>query len=217
MKNSIIYRRRSVRTFTNKEVSDKLIREIVTDAKRAPSWQNAQPWHVYVAKENKLDQIKEISKQNERDGKKGKPELTVPNSSDRSELSKANIEQWEKSVHSAFITSDGADRALKDANHNFFFAPAVAWVTVEANASEFTIFDAGAFSENLMLAAKEHGVDSMPAYQLIKYPDDIRKVLEIPQDQKIIIGIALGYADDSDLNRILTKRAPTDEILTIQK
>ena len=45
---------------------------------------------------------------------------------------------------------------------------------------------------SVMAAAKEHGVDSVPAYELIKYPDILRKHMKIPDDEDIVIGISLG-------------------------
>ena len=40
--------RRSIRAFTNQPVADELIRTILTDAARAPSGTNIQPWTVIV-------------------------------------------------------------------------------------------------------------------------------------------------------------------------
>ena len=43
-----ILSRRSIRAFTNQEVPEETIREILEIAARAPSGTNTQPWHVYV-------------------------------------------------------------------------------------------------------------------------------------------------------------------------
>ena len=48
MSQSILRTRHSVRTFTDKEVGEKLIKEIIEDAQWAPSWCNSQPWKAYV-------------------------------------------------------------------------------------------------------------------------------------------------------------------------
>ena len=64
---------------------------------------------------------------------------------------------------------------------------------------------------SIMLAAKSHGVDSMIAYELIKYPDVLRNLCKIPENEDIIIGIALGYKEDDILNKFRSKKISVDE------
>ena len=45
---ALVHSRRSVRGFRNEAVPKAVIREIIEDAKRAPSSMNSQPWHVHV-------------------------------------------------------------------------------------------------------------------------------------------------------------------------
>ena len=45
-----IYKRRSVRSFLDKEVDDKIITSLLEDAMAAPSACNKQPWEFYVVK-----------------------------------------------------------------------------------------------------------------------------------------------------------------------
>ena len=54
-----IYKRRSVRSFQNKEVDDAIITKLLEDAMAAPSACNKQPWEFYVIKnKEKQDLIK---------------------------------------------------------------------------------------------------------------------------------------------------------------
>lgn len=57
-----------------------------------------------------------------------------------------------------------------------------------------------------MLSATDRGVDSMPAYALIAYPDVLRPALNIPSDQEIVMGVALGHAKVAGFN----EREPFD-------
>ncbi len=68
----------------------------------------------------------------------------------------------------------------------------------------------------LMLAAKDAGVDSIPAYEIVKYPAELRPLLSVPADEDIVMGIALGYASDDDLNGLASTRLPLDDILTVK-
>ena len=69
---------------------------------------------------------------------------------------------------------------------------------------------------SLMLAAKEWGVDSIPAYEIVKYPDVIRQRMDIPDDEDLIMGIALGYEASDKINEYRSPRLDVDEILTIR-
>ena len=68
----------------------------------------------------------------------------------------------------------------------------------------------------LMLAAKDRGVDSIPAYELVKFPAELRPLLGVPDGDDIVMGIALGYAADDRLNAFASDRLPLDEILTVK-
>lgn len=60
------------------------------------------------------------------------------------------------------------------------------------------------------------GVDSIPAYEIVKYPDVIRKYMDIPDDEDLIMGIALGYEASDKINEYRSQRLDIDEILTIR-
>lgn len=54
----VLRSRHSVRVFSEKPVTRDILRKIVEDAGRAPSWVNAQEWHVYMATEKTLKNIR---------------------------------------------------------------------------------------------------------------------------------------------------------------
>lgn len=47
---------------------------------------------------------------------------------------------------------------------NLFNAPQIAYLTISKDSPAWSIYDLGAFSQNLMLSAKNKGLDSIPAY-----------------------------------------------------
>jgi nitroreductase len=53
----------------------------------------------------------------------------------------------------------------------------------------------GAFSQTLILSAYRRGIGSLLAYEIVKYPELVRQFIEIPDDQTIAMGVALGYPD----------------------
>jgi hypothetical protein len=51
----------------------------------------------------------------------------------------------------------------------------------------------------------------MLAITLAQYPDVLRRELKIPDNLKITIGIAVGYADrENRINRFVSSREPLD-------
>ena len=92
-----------------------------------------------------------------------------------------------------------------------FNAPTVVYLTLNKGHSKFSVLDLGGLGMSIMLAAKSHGVDSIIAYELIKYPDVLRNLCKIPENEDIIIGIALGYKEDDILNKFRSKKISVDE------
>jgi nitroreductase len=83
------------------------------------------------------------------------------------------------------------------------------------NHTQWSIYDLGGFGMSLMLAATDLGVDSIPAYELVKYPYILRDNLPIPEDEDIIMGIALGDESGEHINEFESPRLDLDEILKI--
>lgn len=56
----------------------------------------------------------------------------------------------------------------------------------------------------------------MEAYEFVKFPDAIRKLMGIPEDEAIVMGIGLGYADGRKINGFRSSREPLEDVLTIR-
>ena len=59
---------------------------------------------------------------------------------------------------------------------------------------------------------EDHGLDSIPAYMSIMYPDVLRKYLKISDKEDIVIGIALGYEEKCQLNDYRSVKLTLDEV-----
>ncbi len=96
-------------------------------------------------------------------------------------------------------------------------APALVYLTLGKEHTEWPVYDLGGFGLALMLAAKDHGIDSIPAYEIVKFPAELRPLLDVPADEDIVMGIALGYAAEDDINDFASSRLPLEDILTIKE
>ncbi len=68
---------------------------------------------------------------------------------------------------------------------NLYYAPAIAYLTIPKQSNLWSVYDLGAFAQTLALAAKAKGIDSMPAYEFVKYPASVREIMGIPEDQTL--------------------------------
>ena len=57
-----IISRKSVRSFTKKQVSNKIIKKILEISSQAPSGSNTQPWNVHILTGKKLNEFTAASK-----------------------------------------------------------------------------------------------------------------------------------------------------------
>jgi nitroreductase len=71
----LVHSRRSVRGFRNVAVPKAVIREIIEDAKRAPSSMNSQPWHVHVLTGEPLEQVRRRNMEEMAAGKPSKRDI----------------------------------------------------------------------------------------------------------------------------------------------
>ena len=68
------------------------------------------------------------------------------------------------------------------------------------------------FLQNVMLAAKARGLDTCPQAAFIQFHRIIREELELPENETVVCGMALGYADpEAPENALRTDRAPIAE------
>ena len=99
----------------------------------------------------------------------------------------------------------------EEANPCIFNAPTMVYLTLNKGHIPYSILDLGGLEMSIMLAAKDHGVDSIPAYITIMYPDVLRKILKISEKEDIVIGIALGYEEKCALNDHRSEKLTLEE------
>ena len=208
--------RHSVRDFDSKPISEEDIRAIVESAQHAPSWVNSQPWSVYVATGATLEKIRQMSQQNDDDHVRGHSDLPVLSRVNWAPTPQKNMREWSHDIVAHFDSYAHAHETMSGLTYELTHAPAIAYITIPEKSAEWSVFDAGLFAQTLMLAAKNRGIDSIPTYNLVRFPTMIRQIMGIPEDEKLIIGIELGYAATAPINTFRSSRLPLDDMLTIK-
>lgn len=210
----LFYERYTVRKYLNKPVSKELLTKVLEAATRAPSWANSQPWELYVAAGEKLEQLRAAYVESFENNEPRQQDLPVP-----VEWPEYLDSRMKQGFADAF-KERGIDRADEAArrentlnNYRFFGAPVAVFLCMDASLTDWSLLDIGIFANSLMLAAKAYGLDSAPAASSVCYPQHLRRILEIPDHQKIIVGIMIGYGDqDHPYNQYRSKRVPVEEV-----
>ena len=207
----IMKQRYSVRYFLPKPIPKEILQAIMETSILTPSWGNSQPWNIYVASGNTLENIRKDWISKNKEGIKSNSDIEAGHRTDFSERCQNNMNNIMKLFGEFF--KDPTMKDFMEANYILFNAPSVVYITVPKKRTLYNIFDTGAIEMSVIAAAKEHGIDSVPAYEAIKYPDIIRKYMKVPDDEDIIIGIALGYEDKENiLNKCHSKKLSLNEV-----
>ena len=206
----VVNNRHSVRDFSDQVIDHQTIKEIIALAQKSPSWVNSQPWKVYVATGKTLQNIKDAYVK--KDAEKGYPDFPVMHRDDWSAETQKNMKQWRHEIVHHFENFDEAHEKMSSASTHLYNSPAIVFVTIPKNSSLWSVFDAGAFCQTLMLAAKDKGLDSIPTYTSVRFPDVIRQNMDIHDNETLVIGLSLGYAKDATINTYRSKREDIDDI-----
>ena len=199
--------RHSTRAFLPKPVEKDKLDAILETAAQSPSWANSQPWEVFVASGETLQRIKDGFKQKYADKAQAAPE--TPRPKEWSQAAKLHQQQLRPDM--VRYCGEAADQ-FGALNQAFFYAPAVIYVCMDKVLGEWSLYDIGAYSQSVMLAALEQGLGTIPAITLVLYPDVLREELKIPDNLKVTIGIAVGYADkEHKINNFLSSRSSVSE------
>ena len=200
----------STRKFTNKTISLDTLKSIGDEARKAPSWVNSQPYTMYLAVGEKLEAVRNSQEKLEKSGQKGNSELPVMARNLWSERAQENMKYWTEHLGEA-------QQYMGPSSARLYDAPAVIYLTLPEGYSDWSLYDLGALGNSIVLSATAKGIASMTAYHFVKYPEMLHQELDIPEDEKIIVGIGLGYRDKgATVNQIRSTRDELEEVLKIR-
>jgi nitroreductase len=100
--------------------------------------------------------------------------------------------------------------------YRLFGAPAVIYLTIDGELNEpYACLDVGSMGTTLCYAAVQEGLGTIYIAATMHYPDIVRKVLNIPDSKKIVIGIAVGKPNpDAPANIFRSERESAKDIVT---
>lgn len=206
----------STRAFLDKPVSEQVIRDILDIARWAPSGGNLQPWQVHVvtgpARDRLIDNVKNLSNlfADEAELQVYPPKLQEPWRSRRYEVGEAmyaklNIPRDDKGARIEHLMR----------NYDFFGAPVGLFFSLNRQFDKGQWAHLGMFMQSIALAALEQGLATCMQEAWAARAKTVSAFLNLPDDEQLYCGMALGYADEAaPVNSLRSTRASTDEFVT---
>lgn len=209
--------RKSVRAFRPDPVPLSLVTEILEIASRAPSGTNIQPWKVHVVAGETRRRL-EAEVLAHRETQPADDGAEFPRTSKRKEPYITRMRTLGKEMYSLL----GIPKGDKEANwrqwgrnYQFFDAPVGLIFTLDKDLDAMSFIDIGILMQSIMLAAKARGLDTCAQGAWNNYWSVTRRVLGVPEDEYIICGMSLGYADESAaVNTLVSEREPLSDFVT---
>ncbi|MEO5933489.1 MAG: nitroreductase [Duganella sp.] len=211
--------RRSIRAYLPQPVAREDVTEILRVAGRAPSGTNTQPWKVYVLEGERKRELSSAI-------------LAIHNDPEQARLHTEEYAYYPREWVSPFIDRRrkvgwdlyallglGRDNkagmaAQHGRNYEFFGAPVGLIFTIDRVMEQGSWLDYGMFLQSIMVAARARGLDTCPQAAFTQYHRVIGSALGLPNNETVVCGMALGYADTTKIeNSLITERMPVEEFV----
>jgi nitroreductase len=217
-----IKERKSIRAFKPDQVPLDLLKKILEQAMRAPSWANTQPWEFAVATGGKLKAIQDaFVKRGAGAMQNSQSEVARPYDYPEPYISRIKKMQAQEMRGRTSEMKPEEMEARMLTNFRHYGATTCIYLLIgknyyqqEKGINVWGIYDSGSAVQNIMLLAVNYGLGTIAQAMAVVYPDIIHKELGIPNDKLIALGIAIGYPDwDDEINKDFRDREPLDTMV----
>ncbi len=209
--------RHAVRAFLPREVPRRTVEEILAAAQRAPSGTNLQPWRVHVLTgETRQRLVDAVCAAWDSDEPGHRAEYNYyPAEFFEPCLARRRKIGWGLYGLLGIQKGDAARmKAQMQRNFEFFGAPVGLIFSIDRRMGQGGWLDYGMFLQNVMLAARARGLDTCPQVAWLDYHRIIAEVLGFGEQEQLVCGMSLGYADPAAIeNTLRTERAALDEFV----
>lgn len=234
----IIESRRSVRSFSDKDISEETLNQLLSMALESPSSSNSQPYKIAVAKGDVArliaDDLQDKFWRSNAINKQPMPRKlfsamtsdAMPDSDFKPILGKYPGIFQKRRVETGMglykvlgITRE--DKKARDEhmakNFAFFDAPVALFFFVDPRMKHTALVDLGIYMQTLMMGATDIGLGTCAMGALGIWRSPLDKHFNIPQEYKLVCGMALGYPDDNEVNLYRPEKLSLDELVIDNK
>jgi len=203
-----IAERKSFRAFRSDILSKETVEEILTLSSQSPSAINLQPWEfVVVAGEEKERLSRRLIKAYKEKQISCGPGNVKPMPKTVTQRAAKTLEMMNPFFEEMKVDPN---QFINEGSCNFYGAPVAILICLDDSFPKARLVDIGLVLGYLLLVAHEHGLGTCPIGLITAYEDEIKELLNIPENKMVVIGVALGYPDlKSPINRF---KSPREEV-----
>jgi nitroreductase len=204
--------RKSIRAFKPDPIPKEKLEEMLRLSIHAPSAINLQPWEfIVVTGEEKERLSRRLIKAYHEKQIACSPGNVKP-------LPKTYGKRGAKTLAlmKPFFEEMGidSDQYINEGSCNFYGAPVAILLCLDDSFPNARMVDIGIALGYLVLTAHEFGLGTCPIGLITAYEDEIKDLLNIPENKNVVIGVALGYPDwDVPINRFKSQRDHLDKFV----
>jgi nitroreductase len=207
-----IRERRSARAFKPVPIPKETIEEILKLAVNAPSANNLQPWEFVVVMDEERERLsrKLLKAYKEKQISCGSGAVKpLPKA-----IRQRGVQTLEAMKGYVEKTGSDVDSFVNEGSCQFYGAPTAIIICIDDCFSARQFVDVGTAVGYLVLAAEASGLATCPIGLITDYADEIKELLNIPENKRVVIGIALGYADkENPMGQFKSSRADISELV----
>jgi len=215
---SVVMGRRSIRGYLPKPVPKALVEEVIAMAMRAPSSLNTQPWNFTVVSGAALDAIRKGNTERNLAGVPSSREFKASESYEGAHRER-QIGVAKQLFAAMDIPREDKAKRLDWVLRGFrqFDAPVSIIITYDKvlQGNDIAPFDCGGVINALVNAAWSRGLGCVINSQGIMQSPVVREHARIPDDQLIMMCVAMGWPDQSfPANAVVSHRKSIEEAVT---
>lgn len=203
--------RKSIRSFLNKPVSNKLISDLLEKASFSPSGGNLQPWKIFIINDQSMQSFLDYQK---KWNQPEVPEYLIYPQKLKEPYRTSRYEMGE--LMYSFLGIDREDKASRAnqmmKNFEFFGAPAGLFCFIDRQMNQPQWSDLGMFLQSFMLLAQEADLDTCAQESWSLKHKMVSSYLNADENLMLFCGMAIGYQNPDDpVNHFKTQRRPLSD------
>jgi len=208
--------RRSIRKFKPDRIPRNVLEGIFDAARWAPSWGNTQSCEFFILTGQPLEEFRRARFEKTSSKAPFIPDIPMPEA--WPDAQKKRYGEIGKIMFTALDIKrddkEGRNRFYQDMAR-FFDAPCLAVACIPSGVLvEYALLDVGLMLQTVCLLAPEKGLGTCIMAAAVGYPELLRKIPFIPDDRRIVVGIAMGYPDlDHPINQFERARIGMEEFV----
>jgi len=209
---TVMKERKSIRAFRPDPVPKETVEEVLRLSILAPSAINLQPWefHVVTGEEKERLSRRLIKAYREKQISCG-PSTVKPLPKTFGKRGFKTLQDMNPFFEEMKVRSD---LFINEGSCNFYGAPAAILIFQDDSFSKANLVDIGVLLGYLLLAAHSFGLGTCPIGLITAYQDEIKELLNVPENKNLVLGVALGHPENqTPINRFKSGREPLEKMV----